>query len=304
MKAWVLAGTSFSMVIPMASSYTEKSIRITITIDNGAGAGTQCVFEGFATQVRVTKQGAPELPKASVRIYGLSEQRMAELTMLSFDALSLRRNAIEIAAGEAGNALSVIFQGEVTNSAPDFNAAPSPVMNIEAITAAYPKLIPASPVSVNGSQTAESLMTQFSEQAGMTFKNEGVTASVSNCVINGDPISKMEWVANSVGADLVMDDNQAVLVPRDAVRGELSAVAAINPQTGETGYPTFDSKGIQATCFFRPDLCVAGYCKIESALPRATGVWKIYSVTHDLTANCPGGGAWFTTIAGTWIDKA
>lgn len=288
----------------MANSYTEKVIRVTITIDDGGGKGTQCVFERFATRVRVTKQGAPELPKASVQIFGLSETRMAQLTMLSFDAMSLRRNAIEIAAGEEGKALSVIFQGEVTNAAPDFNAAPSPVMNIEALTAAYPKLIPLSPVAVHGSQSADSLMTQFSEQAGMTFRNEGVTASLSNCVINGDPISKMQWVADSTGSDLVIDDNQAILVPRDKVRGDMSLITAINPLTGEVGYPTFDSKGIQCSCFFRPDLMVAGYCKVESAMPRATGIWKIYSVTHDLAAYCPGGGAWFSTIAGTWIENA
>ena len=288
----------------MANSYSEKTIRVTITIDDGTGAGTQETFEGFATRVHVQKQGTPELPKATVDLYGLSEARMAELTMLSFDALSLRRNVIEIAAGERGKALSVIFQGEISNASPDFNAAPSPVMHIEAITAAYPKLIPLSPVAVNGTQTAATLCATFAEQAGMTFKNEGVTASVTNCVINGDPISKMQWVADSVGADLIIDDKTVVLIPRQAVRGGLMAVQAINPETGEIGYPTFDSMGIRCTCFFRPDLMVAGYCKVESALPRANGIWKIYSVTHDLAAYCPGGGAWRSTIAATWMENA
>lgn len=289
----------------MADSYTEKSIRITITLaDSAKSTGTQINFEGFATRVRVQKQGTPELPKASVQIFGLSEARMAELTMLSFDALSVKRNLIEIAAGEAGKALSVIFQGEISNACPDFNAAPSPVMNLEAITASYPKLIPAGPVAVNGTQTAASLIATFANEAGLNFKNEGVTASVSNCVINGDPVSKMQWVADSVGADLIFDDSDVILIPRTATRGNQATIQAINPASGEVGYPTFDSMGIRATCFFRPDLQVAGYCKIESALPRATGVWKIYSVVHDLAAYCPNGGPWRTTIAGTWIENA
>lgn len=289
----------------MAESYTEKSIRVSITIADGTkGTGNQVTFEGFATRVRVQKQGTPELPKASVQLFGLSEARMAELTMLSFDALSVRRNFIEIAAGEAGRALSVIFQGEISNASPDFNAAPSPVMNIEAITASYPKLIPAGPVAVNGTQTAASLCATFAQEAGLNFKNEGVTASVTNCVINGDPISKMQWVADSVGADLIFDDSDVILIQRTGTRGDLATIQAINPNTGEIGYPTFDSMGIKATCFFRPDMKVAGYCKVESALPRATGVWKIYSVTHDLAANCPNGGPWRTTIACTWMENA
>lgn len=289
----------------MTDSYTEREIRVTITIDDGgSGTGTQETFQGFATRVRVQKQGTPELPKASVQLYGLSEARMAELTMLSFDAMSIRRNVIEIAAGEKGKALSVIFQGEVSNASPDFNSAPSPVMNIEAITAAYPKLIPLSPVAVQGEQSAATLCATFAEQAGLTFRNEGVTASVANCVVNGDPISKMQWVADSVGADLIFDDSEVILINRDRVRGDLSTVKVLNPETGEIGYPTFDSMGIRLTSFFRPDLVVAGHCKVESALARATGIWKIYSVEHDLAANCPGGGSWTTTIAGTWIENA
>lgn len=289
----------------MSESYTEKSIRVTITIaDSEKGTGSQVNFEGFATRVRVQKQGTPELPKATVQIYGLSEARMAELTMLSFDALSVRRNLIEIAAGKAGGALSVIFQGEISNASPDFNAAPSPVMRIEAITASYPKLIPAGPVAVNGTQTAASLIATFANEAGLNFKNEGVTSSVTNCVINGDPVSKMQWVADSVGADLIFDDSDVILIPRTETRGEQATIQAINPNTGEVGYPTFDAMGIKATCFFRPDLRVAGFCKIESALPRASGVWKIYSVTHDLAANCPNGGPWRTSIAATWMENA
>lgn len=287
----------------MSDSYTEKTIRTTITLADGTNTGHQLTFEGFATRLRVQKQGVPELPKASVQLFGLSEAQMAELTMLSFDALTIKRNWIEVAAGEAGTALSVIFRGEISNACPDFNAAPSPTMNIEAITASYPKLIPSKPVAVSGEQTAATLCATFAKEAGLNFQNEGVTASVANCVINGDPISKMQWVANSVGADLIFDDSDVVLMPRTGTRGDQATIQAINPQTGEIGYPTFDNMGIRATCFFRPELRVGGYCKVESALPRAVGVWKIYSVTHDLAAYCPNGGSWKTTIAGTWMSK-
>lgn len=200
--------------------------------------------------------------------------------------------------------MSLCFEGEITNSAPDFNAAPSPVLNIEAITAAYPKLLPQSPVSVMGSQSVESLMETFAADAGLTFRNEGVSTSLSNCTISGDPITKMQWVADTIGADLIIDDSEVVLVPTSGTRGQLLTVTAINPETGQIGYPSFDSMGIRCSCFFRPDLMVAGYCRIESSLPRASGVWKIYSVTHELAANLPGGGPWMSTIAGIWMESA
>lgn len=287
----------------MSQTYTRKRIRITVTFDAGGDQGSQMIFTDHAMAVRVQKQGAPELPKASVAIQGLSQDQMTQLTMLSFDALSMRRNVMEIAAGDDESALAVVFRGEVMNSAPDMNAAPSPVMRLEAISASYPKLIPSPPLSVKGEQTVDSLMNSFAQQAGMRFENVGVSASLSNVVINGDPIDKARWVADTVGADLVVDDDSLVLIDPDQARGEAVSVDVISPDTGEIGYPSFDSMGIRATCFFNPRLQVCGLCRIESGMPRASGVWKLYSVTHDIAANLPGGGPWRTEIAGTWIDK-
>lgn len=285
------------------SSYTRKIIRIRITMDDGGGSGSQMTFTENAIAVRIQKQGAPELPKAQVAIWGLSQDQMTQLTMLSFDALSLRRNVLEIAAGEEGRELAVVFQGEIMNAAPDMNAAPSPVMRLEAISAAYPKLIPSPPVAVKGEQTVDSLMQAFAGEAGLQYESAGITSSLTNCTINGDPITKSKWVADTIGADLVIDDQKMVLVGSDSSRGEAVAIDVINPQTGEIGYPSFDSLGIRAVCLFNPVLMVCGLCRIESSMPRATGVWKIYSVTHDIAANLPNGGAWRTEIAGTWVDR-
>lgn len=261
------------------------------------------IFTDHAMAVRVQKQGAPELPKANVSIWGLSLDQMTQLTMLSFDALSMRRNVIEIAAGEEGNELSTVFRGEIMTASPDMNAAPSPVMRLEAISAAYPKLVPLSPVAVKGQQTVDSLMRSFAEQAGMEYENVGITSSVTNCVINGDPITKAQWLADTIGAELVIDDNTMVLVSPTKARGEAVMIDVLNPETGQIGYPTFDNMGIKALCFFNPSLKVSGLCRIESSMPRATGVWKIYSVVHTLSVNQPSGGSWRTEIAGTWLDR-
>jgi hypothetical protein len=287
----------------MSESYSEKLVRITITFDEGGENGSQMIFMQHAMNMRITKQGAPELPKAQIEIYGLSMDQMMQLTMLSFDALSLRRNVIEIAAGDSASNLAVVFQGEIMNSAPDMNKAPSPVMQIEAITAAYPQLLPTAPVAVKGEQPAESLGQSFAQQSGLSFVNCGMQGSLKNCVINGDPMNKARWLANTMGMDLVIDDKEMVFVAPDKARGETVAVDVIDPASGEIGYPSFDSMGIQATCFFNPNLRVAGLCRIKSSMPRASGVWKIYSVTHDLAVNMPSGGAWRTTIAGTWMDS-
>ena len=276
-------------------AYSEKQIRITISVE-----GEVHTFAGFACAVRVKRQGAPELPSLEARIWGLSEARLAQLTMLSFNALSLKENRIIVEPGEGGN-LSKVFEGEITNSVPDFNAAPSPVLNIEAITAAYAKREASPPIAVNGAQSAASLSEGIAREAGFTFHNEGVNASIQNAVINGDPVSKLMWIANTVGADLVFDDQEVSLIPANGSRGPAAAVTLISPETGQIGYPSFDSMGIQCRTLFRPDLRIGGTVQIQSRLPRATGAWKLYALEHNLTAYLPGGGKWETLFSGTWL---
>lgn len=284
-------------------SYTEKALRITVTLDDG-GVGSQMIFTANAMSARIQKQGVPELPKASVSIWGLSHEQMTQLTFLSFNALSLRRNVIEIQAGEVGGALATVFQGEIATAAPNMNASPSPEMQIEAISAAYPKLIPQSPTSVQGEVSVDDIMKKIASDAGMSFENHGVSGSIANVYFRGGPITKAKWVARTIGADLVIDDTTMVLVPAGSTRGtEAVGIDLISPETGEIGYPTFDSMGIRASCFFNPNLRVMGLCRVSSMMPRASGVWKIYSLSHELAANIPGGGPWKTTFSATWVDS-
>ena len=52
----------------MSESYSEKLVRITITFDEGGENGSQMIFMQHAMNMRITKQGAPELPKTQSEI--------------------------------------------------------------------------------------------------------------------------------------------------------------------------------------------------------------------------------------------
>lgn len=283
-------------------SYVKKQIRVDVAMADGGATKIQS-FEGFATAVKVSKEGAPELPKAAIGIAGLSLDTMAQLTRLAFDPLTKRNNKVEVSAGEAGTVLASIFKGEITSAWADFNQAPSIVFQIEARSASFPSLIPQSPISVKGQQSAAGLIEGLCKEIGYSFENNGVTASVSNCVINGDPIRKMRWIASSVGANLIIDDDSVVLVAKSGTRQPRGGIPLINAGNGMIGYPTFDDQGISVSCFFRPELRIGATVRVESIVPRATGLWKITSLEHELSANNPGGGDWKTTISGSYVKN-
>lgn len=283
----------------MAESYSEKEICVTVLLDENKGT-VEKVFKGFPCDVNIQKTGAPEKPKASVTLKGLSLDTMSAMTQLAFDSQSKRKNSIKIEAGEKGRTLSSVFQGEITSAWADFNSAPDVEFQIEAVSGSYPNLIPQSPITVKGQQKAEDAIKALCDEIGYSFENSGVTGSISNCILSGSPVQKMQWIAETVGANLIIDDKSVALVPKNGTRAAKGSIPLISSETGMIGYPTFDDKGIKVSAFFRPDLVIGAVVQVESIVPRASGKWKITALAHELSAGDPNGKNWATTITGTY----
>jgi hypothetical protein len=225
---------------------------------------------------------------------------MAQLTMLAFKPLESQHNLISIKAGEKGGSLALVFQGEITSAFADFNAAPDVCMQFEADSGSYPQQISASVATVKGEAKADQLFSQFAQASGYTFKNEGITSSVQNAWFPGSPIDKMTKLARDVGCELIIDDGAIIVLPAGNAR-EGNAVL-LTKNTGLIGYPTFNQDGITCRCIFNPDLIYGGLIKVESIVPRASGVWRITKLTHHITAYIPGGGNWESQIEASYNE--
>lgn len=282
-------------------TYSIKSIKTQITLAAGSfkGGGNSRTVEGLATDAQIEKIGLPDFGKAHVKITGMKYDDMAQLTMLAFRPLQSARNVLTIWAGDYGGALSRVFVGEIMQASADFNAAPEVSFNIEAFTGAYGMQIAKPPVAVQGSTPAAGLVSQFSTEAGYVFKNEGVTAAVSNSVFNGSPIEKARAVANQIGAELLIDDDTITLLPAGKSLGG-NIVPMLSAESGLLGYPNLTAQGISLRCNFNPDLKLFGSIKVNTIVPRASGRWRIFKLTHALSAFRPGGGPWESQIEAMW----
>lgn len=286
----------------MPSSFSTKSIQVSLTLGKGSFSeeGNTKQIEGLASEVSVTKPGLPEKNSASVKIWGLPYEDMAQLTMLSFRPLESQHNLITIKAGEQGANLSLVFQGEITNAFADFNASPDPCMQFEADSGSYPQQIPLPVTTVKGEVKAEQLFTQFAEAAGYSFKNEGVQGSVLNAWFPGSPIDKMIKLARDIGCELIIDDSEVVVLPAGQARDGQSTL--LSKDTGLIGYPSFTQDGLSCRCIFNPDLAYNGLIQVESIVPRASGTWRITKLTHNLSAYKPKGGNWESRVEAAYYE--
>lgn len=286
----------------MPKSFSLKTIQLIITLGKGnfSEGGNTKTIEGLACDVSVTKPGLPEKNSASVKVWGLKYDDMSQLTMLAFRPLESHHNIITIKAGELGKALSLVFHGEITSAFADFNGAPDVCMEIESDTGSYPQQLARSPVTVQGEAKADKLFAQFSADAGYSFDNQGVEASVQNAWFPGSPIEKMTKLARDIGCELLIDDGAVVTMPAGQARAGNAVL--LSADTGLIGYPTFNQDGISCRCVYNPDLQQGGLIKVESIVPRASGTWKITKLTHNLSAYNPDGGPWDTEVEAAYVQ--
>lgn len=280
----------------MTDSFSIKSIEVRVTLGKGtfSEGGNTKIIEGLACDVAIQKPGLPEKNSASVKIWGLKYEDMAQLTMLAFKPLESQHNLISIKAGVRGQNLALVFAGEITSAFANFNTAPDECMEFEADSGSYPHQIATPTTTVSGEAAADKLFAQFASEAGYTYKNEGVTASVQNAWFPGAPIDKVSKLARDIGCELLIDDGTIVVMPAGQARAGNTVL--LTKDTGMIGYPTFNQDGIICKCLFNPDLQYGGLIKVESIVPKASGVWKITKLNHSLSAYNPQGGPWESEI--------
>ena len=277
--------------------FSVKTVRITIQLRKGEfdGGGNTVIIEGLPVSVTVTKQGGEAKNKASVTVDNLKLETATQLTTLAFKRLETYNNVIQIDAGSQGAELSTIFIGEITSAVPVMGDNKLS-LKIEALAGYYPALIPSTPTSVQENTTVEKLMKQFADEAGYSFENKGITASIANSVFVGSPVEKAKTLARQADVDLLIDDNKFTIQPFEAPKE--GQIPLLSKGTGLIGYPSFSNEGINCKSVFNDKLKVGSYFKLESVLPHASGEWQITKVEHRLEAYTPNSVTWESDVTG------
>lgn len=286
------------------TSFIPRRLRVSLTLNKGqfAGGGNTKVITDLAMRCTVEKLGPPDFAKASVEIFGMSLDEIEQLTTLAFQPFQVQRNYINIYAGDDISGLSEIFAGSIISSSGDFSGSPEHKLKIDAEVGFWGRVFAQGPNVINGTQSAASFIESQAAAAEMTFTNEGVSAQLSNCVFNGSPIQQARQAAEQIGADLLIDDNEIVLMPKNGVRKGNAVL--LNSNSGLLGYPSISSNGIEVKSIFNPAFRFAGLFVLESIVPKASGTWRIVKLTHKLSANDPEDLSWESELTGFYPEMS
>ena len=288
------------------TSYTKKKLEARITLAKGGfnpgtgqAANTKIIRLGM--DVEISKPGGKEKNKAKVRIYNLSLEDMETLTTLAFAPLKTEKNLIAVYAGDEQNGMTLAFSGDIVSAVPNFNAAPDPTFDCDCITGFVASLTPVPPLTTQGAQDVGSSLQSLAGQMGLTFTNRGVNVSLRNTCWVGGPMEQARQIADAARIALLVDDGEMIIAPPGTLREDAGASTPVwRGDTGMFGYPSFDSNGISVKGLYEPKCKIGGPIRIESVVPKASGLWQIASLSHKLQSGYPGATAWETAVKATY----
>ena len=291
------------------SSYTQKIIEVRVTLAEGNfaasknNAGNTKIIR-LACDVVINKPGGKEKPSATIKVYNLPLADMEQLTLLAFKPLKSSKNVVAVYAGDE-NGLSLAFSGDITGAVPDFSGSPEPIFEITAITGYQASITAVSPYTAKGEQDVPTTLQKLVKDMGFTFQNRGAVAKMRNLALMGGPLEQARALAEAARLDLILDDSEIIITPRGTLRTDATAqnTPVWTAASGLLGYPAFDNKGIIARGIYEPRLLLGGPLRIESMVPRATGLWKITSLSHHLQAGLPRGGAWESSVKAAYVGE-
>lgn len=281
------------------TTFKFRKLQVTLSLYNDvfSNGSNSLTITDLAIKANIQKLPYPDCGKATVEIIGMRLEDMEKLSTLAFRPWFISRNYINIFAGDNQTGLTEIFAGTIVQATCDFNRTPDVCFRIEGEIGFWGRVTATGPTAIRGEQPASDFIKGQVLKAGFTtFENNGVNANIKNCVFNGSPIHQAQQCAKQIGAELIFDDNTAILMQSGSTRKGNAVL--LNANTGLIGYPTITQNGVECKAIFNPDFKFAGLIQLETVVPKASGTWRIIKLAHNLTANDPNGGAWESYITG------
>lgn len=276
--------------------FTQKLIDLTITLgagEFGADAGDTVTITQSRIVADITNPGGETMGAAQIRVYGLSQSLMNQLTTIGQINRAIRvKNTVSLAAGDE-NGMQLVFFGVIVDAWAEYNSAPDVPFVIMANAGLDIAVKPVGATSYKGSVTVDQVMKDLAHEGALAYESLNLNGSLFNPYFSGTTLNKIRSCARAAQVEYVIDRGTlAVWSLGGSRQGE---IPLINSDSGLVGYPTLSSKGMSLRTLFNHNVKIGSDIQVDCAIPMANGNWHVFNLSHNLSAQMPGG-PWFTTI--------
>jgi hypothetical protein len=279
------------------TGFTRKRIEVSVKLSNdkfGSTGGDTVTLAGYRMTADLVHVGGESMGELHLRVFGLSQSLMNQLTVIGAINRVNPQNSILLAAGDDENGMTTVFNGTISEAWADYNASPDVAFNVLAYVGYDALLKPVAAVSYQGSVAVEVVMADIAKTMGLAFVNHGVSVRLSNPYFSGTALTQARTCARAAAIELDIDGDVLAIRPKDGPRA--AAVQVFSPTTGLIGYPSLSSKGMTVRSIFNGEIRTGNDIRIEgSIVPSANGLFRVGPYSHSLSCEVPDG-PWFTTM--------
>lgn len=227
-----------------------------------------------------------------LRVYGMKELDMHHFTT-PVGRLGVRNDIVRVSAGDIGVGLHKVFEGTIGSAVVNYDGMPNVAFDVYAQAGLFEKTKPAAANSYEGSTDVATIVEALAKQAGLAFKNYGVTTKLSDPNLPGTLIDQIRSVVRAAHIPCSIENGVISIWPNDG--GSDAPAIDLSAHTGLVGYPTVTPAGIKVVCEFNPNLHLGAKVQLSSSVPKVSGTWRVQRMRHELSTEEPGG-PWFTTM--------
>jgi hypothetical protein len=166
------------------------------------------------------------------------------------------------------------------------------------------------------------IMGTIAHNAGWVLENNNVQIQLASCYFAGTAFQQAQKCAKAANINATLDSSTlpTVLAIWRGFGTRQAPIPLISPSSGLIGYPQFRDQGVHVRCVFRPEISAVGagrIIQIQSSVGASgaslaqvegtpesvaqaggpNGLWCVFELTHNLSAQVPDG-PWFTEISG------
>lgn len=271
----------------------------------GTSSGSTTI-EGLRASVEIINSGSPVGCEAYVRIWGMKQSLMNQLSTLGLVFNQVPKNVLTIRAGDAKGGMSGIFTGTIYHAYPDYSSQPDVPFIFMCTLMGYESVAPAKPSTFTGATDVATIVSGLARQMGMGFENNGVDAKANRPYLSGSLRKQVDDICRyHKTAWAIVNGNTLAIWPIGKSRDGKGNIPVISPETGMIDYPAFTQQGIIVKSIFNPTLSVGQKIRVDSSL--LTGIaaasatvnfpteWAINKVDLKLEAEMPEG-VWMMTM--------